>query len=119
MGLRRRHHTYHLVDASTLDADVLGELDNYVIIGGWAGADIVRLDALDYNREAAFIGASDIPTSETSGAEDAKDLFQIGFHWQRGDDEVAYWMPQGITGSADTTWSGDPTLIDATDDGRS
>jgi hypothetical protein len=53
--------------------------------------------ALDGNREATRLDASDVPEVNN---------FQFGFKWNDGDNEVTYWYPQGITGSADSSATG-------------
>jgi len=34
------------------------------------------------------------------------DCFHSAFYWNNGDNKVGYWMPQGVTGSADSNQSG-------------
>ena len=52
----------------------------------------------DLNRTAVTASKTDIPGNVAG--------FQSGFSWQSGDESVAYWVPQGITGSADAAASG-------------
>ncbi|MFT3768100.1 MAG: hypothetical protein QM820_21835 [Minicystis sp.] len=77
----------------------------------WAASDdlIARLAAdlpprtigdvtADLNRTADPITAAELPGSVAS--------MKVGFGWQSGDESVAYWIPQGITGSGDAASSG-------------
>ena len=50
------------------------------------------------NRIAVPISAGTLPGSATG--------FVSGFRWNDGDNNVAYWIPQGLTGSADSVASG-------------
>ena len=76
---------------------------NYALIGAmeaWAPAKTLTqvLDAA--NRDAVVITAGDI--SRVDG-------FARGFEWNSGDEDVAYWVPQGVTGTFDAVPGG---LID-------
>jgi hypothetical protein len=76
---------------------------------GAKGALVTALDAklpvvsladilLDLNRTAVTITGAQLPGGVTG--------FKSGFRWNDGDEGVAYWIPQGLTGSADATAQG-------------
>ncbi|MBM4360088.1 MAG: hypothetical protein FJ096_18435 [Deltaproteobacteria bacterium] len=52
----------------------------------------------DLNRTAVTIKAAELPGSVPG--------FVGGFRWNDGDNDVAYWIPQGLTGSADANATG-------------
>jgi hypothetical protein len=53
---------------------------------------------LDLNRTAVNLTAAELPGGVTG--------FKSGFAWNAGDEGVAYWIPQGLTTSADSTAQG-------------
>lgn len=52
----------------------------------------------DLNRTAVTITAAQLPGSATG--------FARGFRWNDGDESVAYWIPQGLSGSRDASATG-------------
>jgi len=71
-------------DQSGAVVDRLAEVLEVVSVGDVLG---------DLNRDAVPIAPADLP-GDVPGVESA-------FAWQSGDESVAYWIPQGITGSGD------------------
>lgn len=53
---------------------------------------------LDLNRTAVTISSAQLPGGVAG--------FKSGFRWNDGDEAVEYWIPQGLTGSADATAQG-------------
>jgi hypothetical protein len=53
---------------------------------------------LDLNRTAVTVSSAQLPGGVTG--------FKSGFRWNDGDENVAYWIPQGLTSSADSTAQG-------------
>ncbi|MBM4366411.1 MAG: hypothetical protein FJ102_09345 [Deltaproteobacteria bacterium] len=62
----------------------------------------VSLVDLDFNREGCIVSAEDMVDADVIDSDSHfVDCFHIAFKWNDGDNSVAYWYPQGITGSYD------------------
>lgn len=74
------------------------------IRSAWTDAlgDSVSLVDLDFNREGCIVSAEDMVGADVIDSDSHfVDCFHIAFKWNDGDNSVAYWYPQGITGSYD------------------
>src|SRR5262245_51644066 len=76
-----------------------------VIINAW-DLPSVLVTELDLNREGALIRNSRAHVA-FKGREGVLDHFHIGFGWQSDDAVTSHWIPQGLTGDADSTDGGD------------
>lgn len=70
--------------------------------------DAIRANAKSVSVEAIFqnLNRAGIKGISAQNAERLKNHNWSGFRWNSGDESVAYWYPQGITGSADAHNSG-------------
>ncbi|MGH8636531.1 MAG: hypothetical protein ACREUZ_05285 [Burkholderiales bacterium] len=85
---------FRVADQMTWDA-------NTAIVDAW-NLPTRALGELDLNRNGAII-PSPADHAAFKGRQDVLDRFHVGFQWQNDDAGTTHWIPQGLTGDADST----------------